>query len=535
MTAVMNRFRIENSKVVTRARQRRWLEGVSVLVGVVAIWELLALSIFSGRHVLPTPFSVVVAAWKDHFYTTDLAATLHEAVFGWILGNGLALLLASACLLVPRLERAFLSLGVMTYAIPTVALGPILFIVQSSFAAKVTMSALSVFFITLMAAVSGLRSASKTQLDVVHVFGGGKWATLAKVRVRSSIPGLTSGLTISAPAAILGAIIGDYFGGQSGLGVVMLEAQQQLDVSRTWAIALVTTIVSALAYGLIATGARALGTTATSTDTQSSEIRATRTSAKDVVLAPLRTLAAMAFAIGIWAVLVQLSGLSSYFVKSPAAVWSYLVSSQTASTNRAAVVSALDTTIYHAGSGWLVGTVIAIGAAVLIVVSPLASKIVMPIVLVLKSVPLVAMTPLLALVFGRGLLGVMVIAGMVTVVPSVVIIADGLRASPKPALDLVSCAGGSSSLALRKVSALYAAPSIFTAAKVSMPGAVLGAVLAEWLVTGSGVGHAMAYDVVGSNFDNLWASIAAVVALSLILYAVVNTLERIFRSRLAIG
>ncbi len=68
-----------------------------------------------------------------------------------------------------------------------------------------------------------------------------------------------------------------------------------------------------------------------------------------------------------------------------------------------------------------------------------------------------------------------------------------------------------------------------------MPGAMLGAVLAEWMVSGSGIGHAMAYDVIGSNFGNLWAAIAIIVAISLILYFVINAIEASLKRKLAIS
>ena len=63
---------------------------------------------------------------------------------------------------------------------------------------------------------------------------------------------LFAGLRIAAPAAVLGAIIGEYLGGDSGLGIAMISAQQSLIVERTWAIALVATTVAALAYGATA-------------------------------------------------------------------------------------------------------------------------------------------------------------------------------------------------------------------------------------------------------------------------------------------
>jgi ABC-type nitrate/sulfonate/bicarbonate transport system permease component len=67
-----------------------------------------------------------------------------------------------------------------------------------------------------------------------------------------------AGLRIAAPAAMLGAIIGEYLGAESGLGVAMINSQQSLAVERTWGIALVATALSGAAYGLIAAASRLL-------------------------------------------------------------------------------------------------------------------------------------------------------------------------------------------------------------------------------------------------------------------------------------
>ncbi len=507
-----------------------------IIIGVIALWELLATTIFAHRFVLPTPTSIAQTAWNDHFYGSDLVTTLSEAALGWLIGNGLGLLLAGLSLISPRLEKSLLSFGVLTYAVPTVAIGPILFIIQSPFAAKVTMSALSVFFVTLTAGVVGLRQSSKTAIEMVSAFGGSKFQVLQKVRIRASMPAVASGLCISAPASILGAIIGDYFGGQSGLGVVMLQSQQQLAVARTWAIALVTTVVSGGAYALTLYATKRFGA-GTATTTEAGEGFSTPRSGglKSNVAALVRLFGGVIAGLIIWDLAIHASGLGGYFLKSPLAVYQYLFVGSGAAANRSDIISAIGITLMHAGTGWLVGTIVAIFGAVVLVLYPTLSAAVMPFVMIVRSVPLVAMTPLLALLFGRGLIGITVIAGLVTLVPTLVTVADGLRQVPPSSIDLISSIGGSKLQALMSVRRMYAIPSIFAAAKISMPGAMLGAVLAEWMVSGSGIGHAMAYDVIGSNFGNLWAAIAIIVAISLILYFVINAIEASLKRKLAIS
>jgi ABC-type nitrate/sulfonate/bicarbonate transport system permease component len=505
---------------------------LAIGLGILGIWELAALTVFAGRFVLPAPTSVLATMVADHFYWSDLAVTLGISWKGWLLGNGAALALAAICLVAPVAEGGLMTLGVATYCVPTIAIGPLLVVLYGASGAKIVMSALSVFFITLVAAVTGLRAASPTTLEVVRVFGGGRWAQLTKVRIRASIPILASGLAISAPAAILGTMIGDYLGGQHGLGVIMLQAQQELAVKRTWAIAVTATLVCGLAFALTAALARRLGADVDA-PLDSGMARARRRHSRPAAagLGLLRVVAAVGFGLLVWELLIGSSGLSSYFVKSPIDVWHYAISGPGAAGHRQVLLTNLARTAQDAGLGWLAGTLAAGVAAAAITLYPSAGTAVMPFVIVMRSVPLIAMCPLIGLVFGRGLAGVTIIAGVVTFVPSLVTIVDGLRSAPAAATDLIHCFGGAKRSVLLKVRVPFSAPALFAAAKISMPGAVLGSVLAEWLITGHGLGYAMAYDVISSNYADLWASIAVILVVSLALYFVVGAIESSVRDR----
>ena len=113
----------------------------------------------------------------------------------------------------------------------------------------------------------------------------------------------------------------------------------------------------------------------------------------------------------------------------------------------------------------------------------------MPIAMVLRSVPLVAMTPLIVLVFGRGLMAVTVIAGIVTFFPTLVNVTLALRATPQESIDLCRAYGASPRHTLRKVQVPSALPALFASLRIAAPLALVGALLAEWLATGQGLGY----------------------------------------------
>jgi len=216
----------------------------------VAIWELLALTVLLHAHVLPTPQEALVTVFYDPSFEMwpNVVTTLEEAGLGFVWGNAAALVLALCFVQVPILERALLRVVLATYCMPIIAIGPILEIVLSGNEPQIALAGLSVVFTTLIGALVGLRSADRTSLDLVRAYGGGSWRQLVMVRLRSALPATFAGLSISGPAAVLGAIIGQYLGASQGLGVALISANADLDDRRVWAIALVATAIAGVAY-----------------------------------------------------------------------------------------------------------------------------------------------------------------------------------------------------------------------------------------------------------------------------------------------
>lgn len=526
------------SPAITGTVRRRvpagWAESAAGLVALIAVWQFFATVVFTGRHVVPAPSQVAAAAFDARFYWPNLQVTLWEAVRGWLAGNIAAVALAVAALFVPRLSRPFQQFGAITYCVPTVAVGPLLLIVTDPDTTKVLIAALSVFFTSLIAWMTGLRACDQSSLDLVRAFGGGRISELVRVRLRAALPSAAGGLALSAPAAFLGAIIGEYLGGVSGLGVAMVSAEENFQVPQTWAIGLIATAVSGLSYGVVLLAAKSLAHgPRTGTWAAAVAPAMTRNGRGRLLFRLASPLAALAAMVAAWAVSIKLAGLSSYFAKSPSDVWSFLVSGSGAAANRGTVFGALWTTVRDAGGGWAAGTIAALAGAALLVQVPRLRSVVMPMVMVLRSVPLIAMTPLIALVFGQGTAGVTVIAGIVTFVPTLVLVTSGLATAPPEAIDLARAYNLSGLRVLLSVRARYATPSLFAAAKVAIPGSILGAVLAEWLLTGGGIGHLMAVSLIGSDFGTLWASVVVVSGVSLLLYEIAVAAETAAERRLA--
>jgi sulfonate transport system permease protein len=511
-------------------QRSRWLGGALGILGVLALWELLAVTAFESSNVVPTPLQVAEQMWHDRsYYVPHIETTVREAAVGYLWGNALAIGLAVMFVQVPLIEQGLYRLAIAVYCMPLLAIGPILLIVFSGDTPKAALAALSVFFTTLIATVFGLRSADTASLDLIRAYGGGSWKALWKVRLKASLPSVFAGLRIAAPAAILGAIVGEYLGGSQGLGIAMIQSQSSFEVSRTWGLAFVAAALAGVGYALTSLVAKAL------TPWAGKEARiivseiGTAFGSRDPVLRVVRTLVLLVFSfaatIGIWYGFIWVFDLDSYFAKDPGAVWAYLVSGEGAIANRSELLHAFGRTFVDAGVGFLAGTLAALVVACAVVTRRAVEQTLMPIAIILRSVPLVAMTPLIALTFGRGLAGVTVIVGLVTFFPTLVNLIVGLRSAPAQACDVVASYGGGQLTVLRKVRLQYALPSLFASARIAAPGALGGAMLAEWLASGKGLGNLMLRATTSSRFDTLWSGVVLIVLVSVAIYSLVGLIE----------
>lgn len=240
--------------------------------------------------------------------------------------------------------------------------------------------------------------------------------------------------------------------------------------------------------------------------------------------------------LALWWAVVSLTGISPYVAKGPADVWEFLFTAEDATENRAGLWPLLGQTLQDSALGFATGMVAALVLAVAFSLSRAVEAGVMPLALLLRSVPLVAIAPVIILITGRGTAAsVAVIGSIVVLFPALASILFGLsRASPQ-SLDLVHVYGGGRFAQLRKVNIPGALPSLFAAARVSVPGAVTGALLAEWLSTGTGIGGMIQKFTAQARFDDLWASVAVITLVTLVLYNLVQIVENVILARMGMA
>lgn len=235
----------------------KFLAGLGGILGVLVLWQLAAITITADA--VPTPLGTFDRLLTDGwtYYGPHIRGTGWEALRGFFWGNLAAFVLAVVVILIPPVERIVMQIGVASYCIPVIAVGPILTTALDGDTPMVVIAALQVFFTTLIGVLTGLRAADQTSLELVQAYGGGTWQKLIRVRLIAALPSSFAALKIAAPSAVLGAIIGEFLGRiDAGLGPAMVVAQQQLQTERTWGVALVAGALAAFGYGVVSLIAR---------------------------------------------------------------------------------------------------------------------------------------------------------------------------------------------------------------------------------------------------------------------------------------
>ncbi|MGI9028601.1 MAG: ABC transporter permease [Ilumatobacteraceae bacterium] len=508
------------------------LRTAAVVVVLIAAWELLARTVFAGSYVLSSP-SAIVEQFLDQrgLYLRNLAYTAGNAAWGFVWGNLAAVALAVISTLVAPVKRTISGISVTIFCLPLVALAPIL---RSVFGAgdttAIALAALAVFFTTFVAARLGFDAAPGGALEVVRSYGRGPVIGFSVVRARASVPALFAGLQVAAPAAFLGALVGEFAGAERGFGILTIQALRTLEPDRVWTVAAISTVVSCGAYVVIGAIGRLLCPWAATVDVSTASMRRPRRRWPWRVVGVLVSVAAV---LGLWVGFLRAFDVDPYFAKTPADVWSELVTGPDSATMRDVVLPALWSTLGTTAIGFVAGLAFAVALAVLFTLLPWLERGALPVAVALRAVPIIATVPVIILVVGRGVLTTVVIVAIMSFFPTLVNCTAAMRRTPTGILDVLR-AYDATPLARTTVAYLpNAVPALLASARIAVPTSLLGATVAEWLATGNGIGNLMTVAANTARYDVLWVCVAVLTLAAVIGYAAVSAGEAAVLGRIA--
>jgi ABC-type nitrate/sulfonate/bicarbonate transport system permease component len=498
------------------------VRSIAPYLALLILWEGVGRLDLVAGGALPALSEIIARFWVDRAdYPRHVLATLQASGAGFVIGNVIAVLAGVLFVQLPVTGRMARGLNIAIFALPPIAIAPILALTLEGMTPRIVLAALGVYFVTMQATVTGLSQYDSRAADLVRAYGGGGGAVMRFVQIRGAIPAILSGFRVAAPNAVLGAILAEFGGGgRWGLGAYLLGSLGRGEPDRLWGIGLTATLIAGLSYALFAAlSARMLG--ASRAVTINPAAPPAPASGGGVWIGVVSFL--LPFALW-WGLLLALN-VPSMIGKTPVDVFTYLFLADGSAAAQGKLLTALGETLPIAALGLMAGLAFAFGLAVTSQLAPSFTRAFLPVALVTQTMPLVALTPLLVLILGRGSAVTLWITISVTFFPAYVMITQGLSQVPRSVLELPRAYGATAWRELRLVAIPASLPWVFAAIRTTVPRALLGVMIAEWLATGRGLGNLMNQSRGYMDFSMIWTVAVVSVMLSVALYQLAQIVE----------
>lgn len=222
-------------------------------VVLIAVWELAVRTLGIAPYLLPSPLKVWHAFGELRTSVNDdIVTTMTEAVLGLVIGAAIGVVMATSLWLWPFARRAVLPLLVISQTVPIVVLAPLLVLwFGLGLTPKVLVVTLATFFPVVVATVQGLLTVDQEQLDLMRTMRASPKDVARHVVIPSALPSFFSGLRLAASYAVTQAVVGEWVGATSGLGLLLTRAQRSFRIDRVFVAVAVITFFSVLLYIVI--------------------------------------------------------------------------------------------------------------------------------------------------------------------------------------------------------------------------------------------------------------------------------------------
>jgi NitT/TauT family transport system permease protein len=225
---------------------------LAFLIVFTALWEGGVRTFHVPSWLIPPVSDIAIAMWRG-FATGPFArdgfwfhsfVTILETVLGYLVGCGLGLGLGVAISQTETLEAALRPFIVAFQSLPKVAVAPIIVLwLGFGLASKVAIVALLTFFPVLVTALAGFKAVEPERIELLRSLSASRWHIFTKVKFWTALPFIFAGLEMAAAFAVVGAIVGEFVGAQSGLGVLILQLDSAMDVGGSFAVFVILSLI----------------------------------------------------------------------------------------------------------------------------------------------------------------------------------------------------------------------------------------------------------------------------------------------------
>jgi putative hydroxymethylpyrimidine transport system permease protein len=229
----------------------------------------------------------------------------------------------------------------------------------------------------------------------------------------------------------------------------------------------------------------------------------------------------LAATVGLWQLVVRAAAVPDYLFPAPTAVAGSL------HDDAGLLASAAAVTVREVVFGYLLALALALALAVVLHVSAILRRAMLPLLVLSQTVPTVLLAPILAIVFGYGIEPKLIVVAIVCFFPIVVNAVDGFRSTDVELVRMMRTLHGSRLAVFRRVEFPGALPAIFSGARIAATYAAVGAVFGEWAGSSAGLGFVILQAGPALQTARIFAAVIVLSAIALGLYALVSLAERL--------
>ena len=238
-------------------RTREWLPAIVVFALGIVAWQWILPDLLHVKSFLLPRFSAVASTfWNERSMLWSGGwQTFKNALAGFAIGCSVAFAFALVLARWRPLGNALMPYMVAANAVPIIAFAPITnawFGLLSPWS-KIVIAAVLCFFPVLVNSLRGLTSVRPESIELMHSYAASEREIFRRVRIPTSLPFVFTALKVASVLAMIGAVVGDYFGGSTtALGVQIQSSVTLARYETAWAAILVASILGLAFYGTIA-------------------------------------------------------------------------------------------------------------------------------------------------------------------------------------------------------------------------------------------------------------------------------------------
>lgn len=254
------------AKIFTRMLRffQKYAPSITLAVGVLAVWELVVTVFAIQQFLLPKPSAILTEYLNELrlFLNPEGAsllfeasgATLREAIGGFVIGCGSGIGIALLTARWTAVNQALMPFAIAANSVPIIAFAPIMnnwFGITNPFS-KMAIVSIIVFFPTMINTVRGLTLIDLNQLELMHSYAASPMRIMRDLRIPNALPFVFSALRVASSLCVVGAIVGEFFGGpRATLGVFITQEASSFNFPRAWSAIIMASLIGLSMYFVV--------------------------------------------------------------------------------------------------------------------------------------------------------------------------------------------------------------------------------------------------------------------------------------------